>query len=298
MRLLRVGAKGREIPAVLLDDGTAVDVSGLVQDITPSDISEDALKHLQNRVRARAGSLPILDVGSMRIGAPLSGIGKIICVGLNYREHAREAGMDVPTEPVLFLKAPDTIVGPNDTVRIPLGSMKTDYEVELAVVIGKKARYLSESDSPLDYVAGYMVSDDVSERSFQLEHGGQWDKGKNCETFQPLGPWLVTKGDVADIQSLGLGCVINGEVRQRSNTRDMIFTVADIVRYVSQFMVLYPGDVINTGTPQGVGAGFGDGKFLRDGDVAELSIDGLGIQRHEFRSPANATAQPLTRNPG
>lgn len=284
MKLLRVGPKGQETPAVLLDTGTAVDISRLVPDITPDLLSRKALAQLQDAVHAQADSLPTVDLDSTRIGPPLTGIGKIVCVGLNYRKHAEEAGMAIPTEPVLFMKAPDTVVGPNDTVSIPPGSTKTDYEVELAIVIGKKARYFSHSDHPLDYVAGYAVSNDVSERAYQLEHGGQWDKGKNCETFQPLGPWLVTNDDIADVQSLGLSCAINGEVRQNSSTADMIFSVAEVVRYISQFMVLYPGDVINTGTPQGVGAGFEPGKFLRDGDVAEVAIDGLGAQRHEFRN--------------
>jgi len=288
VKLLRVGPEGREIPAAVLESGIVVDISSLVSDIDPTVLSRDAMGRLRHSLSARADSLPTVDLDSTRIGTPLSGIGKVVCVGLNYREHAREAGMEIPSEPVLFLKAADTVVGPNDCVRIPPNSVKTDYEVELAVVIGKKARYLSDSEMPLDYVAGYMISDDVSERTYQLERGGQWDKGKNCETFQPFGPWLVTTEDVKDVQSLGLRCEINGQVRQQSNTKDMIFTVAEIVRYVSQFMVLYPGDVINTGTPQGVGAGLDGGTFLRNGDVAVLAIDGLGSQRHEFRDFAAA----------
>lgn len=284
MKLLRVGPHGQETPAVLLDDGTAVDISRFVPDVTPELLSRAALVKLAGMVHAQAHSLPTLKLDSVRVGAPLTGIGKIICVGLNYRKHAEEAGMALPTEPILFMKAPDTVVGPYDTVNIPPGSTKTDYEVELAIVIGTKARYLSGSDSPLDYVAGYTISNDVSEREHQLERGGQWDKGKNSETFQPLGPWLVTADEVEDVQSLTLSCAINGEVRQNSNTADMIFSVEEIVRYISRFMVLYPGDVINTGTPQGVGSGFTPGRFLRDGDVATLTIDGLGNQRQEFHT--------------
>lgn len=283
MKLLRIGPPGQEIPAVLLDSGTTVDISSLVPDITPEVLSHTALAALRGAIHAGAGSFPVVDLGSARIGAPLSGIGKIVCVGLNYRAHAEEAGLPIPTEPILFMKSPDTVVGPNDTVSIPPGSVKTDYEVELAIVIGERARYLSAECEPLDYVAGYTVSNDVSERTFQMERGGQWDKGKNCETFQPLGPWLVTRDEISDVQSLGLSTTINGEVRQNSNTADMIFTVSELVRYISQFMVLYPGDVINTGTPQGVGAGFVPGKFLKDGDVSEIVIDGLGAQRHQFR---------------
>ena len=284
MKLLRVGPIGHEIPAVLLENGTAVEISSLMPDITPDVLSRKALAHLQHTVLTQADSLPTIDLGSARIGAPLADIGKIVCVGLNYRAHAKEAGLAIPTEPILFMKSPDTVVGPNDTVSIPPGSVKTDYEVELAIVIGEKARYLSAECDPLDYVAGYTVSNDVSERAFQMDRGGQWDKGKNCETFQPLGPWLVTRDEINDVQSLGLRSTINGEVRQNSSTADMIFTVAEVVRYISQFMVLYPGDVINTGTPQGVGASFEPARFLQDRDVAEVVIDGLGFQRHEFRN--------------
>jgi len=290
VKLLRVGPQGCEHPAVLLEDGVTVDISSLLSDITPSTLSRRSLADLRRRVTAQSSSLPRVDLDSIRTGPPLAGIGKIVCVGLNYREHAREAGMGVPTEPVLFMKAADTVVGPNDTVNIPPSSTKTDYEVELAIVIGEQARYLSDSDDPLDYIAGYAISNDVSEREYQMERGGQWDKGKNCETFQPLGPWLVTTDEIEDVQSLSLSCSINGERRQGSSTADMIFPVSEIVRYVSQFMVLHPGDVINTGTPAGVGSGFSPGKFLRHGDVAELSISGLGSQRHQFQNAAKVEA--------
>ncbi len=190
--------------------------------------------------------------------------------------------MEIPTEPILFLKAGDTVVGPNDDVFIPLDSSKTDYEVELAVVIGVKARYISSTEDPLDYVAGFTISNDVSERAFQLERGGQWDKGKNCETFNPLGPELVTKDEIVDPQALAMSSRVNGELRQSSSTEDMIFNVRELIRYVSQFMVLYPGDVINTGTPQGVGAGFVPPKFLKRGDRVEVAIESLGQQSQEF----------------
>ena len=216
---------------------------------------------------------------NIRVGPPLARIGKIVCVGLNYSEHAAEAGLPIPDEPILFMKAPDTVVGPNDVVRVPRASVKTDYEVELAVVIGRTARYLNPDDNPLDYVAGYAVSNDVSEREFQMERGGQWDKGKNCETFNPIGPWLVTSDEVGDPQALTLGSRVNGETRQNSTTADMIFPVAELVRYISQFMTLYPSDVINTGTPQGVGAGFKPPKFVNAGDVVEVFIEKLGAQR-------------------
>ena len=267
----------------MLPDGTVVDIGHLVRDIDGGILGEAELGRISNALRDDAASARVVDVATERIGSPLAQIGKIVCVGLNYREHAAEAGAEVPTEPVLFLKAPYTVVGPNDDVVIPLNSSKTDYEVELAVIIGRTARYLRDDANALEYVAGYAVSNDVSERAFQLEHGGQWDKGKNCETFNPLGPWLVTKDEVPDPQKLGMRLAVNGSSRQNSSTADMIFDVAHIVRYVSRFMTLLPGDVINTGTPQGVGAGFVPGRFLEDGDVVELEIDGLGTQRQTFR---------------
>lgn len=283
MKLLRVGPVGAERPAAMLPNGTVVDIGHLVRDIDGGILGEAELGRISNALRENTASARVVDVATERIGPPLAQIGKIVCVGLNYREHAAEAGAEVPTEPVLFLKAPYTVVGPDDDVIIPLNSGKTDYEVELAVIIGRTARYLRDDVNALEYVAGYAVSNDVSERAFQLEHGGQWDKGKNCETFNPLGPWLVTRDEVPDPQRLGMRLTVNGESRQKSNTADMIFDVAHIIRYVSRFMTLLPGDVINTGTPQGVGAGFVPGRFLEDGDVVELEIDGLGIQRQTFR---------------
>jgi 2-keto-4-pentenoate hydratase/2-oxohepta-3-ene-1,7-dioic acid hydratase in catechol pathway len=217
--------------------------------------------------------------GVERFGPPLARPGKIVCIGLNYRDHAAETGAEIPAEPVMFLKTPDTVVGPDDTVLVPRTSTKTDYEVELAVVLGQQARYLDSPEAALGCVAGYAVSHDVSERAFQTERGGQWDKGKNCETFNPFGPWITTADEVPDPQGLGLRLWVNGDLRQDGTTKDMIFGVAHVVWYLSQFMVLRPGDVINTGTPAGVAMGRADGAYLRAGDVVELEIDGLGRQR-------------------
>jgi 2-keto-4-pentenoate hydratase/2-oxohepta-3-ene-1,7-dioic acid hydratase in catechol pathway len=227
--------------------------------------------------------LPVIDASAERVAPPLAGIGKIICIGLNYSDHAAETGATVPDEPVLFLKTPDTVVGPYDEVLVPRKSVKTDWEVELGVVIGRTARYLDSHEEAMACVAGYVLSHDVSEREFQIERGGTWDKGKNCETFNPLGPWLVPAEDIGDPQQLGLRLWVNGELKQDSSTKNMIFHVAEVIRYLSQFMVLRPGDLINTGTPAGVALGQPDPKpYLRAGDVVELEIDGLGKQRQTF----------------
>ncbi|MBC6445658.1 fumarylacetoacetate hydrolase family protein [Actinokineospora xionganensis] len=279
MKLLRVGPAGEERPAVLDESGALLDLSGIVSDIDGAFLAGGGV----DRVRAAldVGGLPVLPEG-LRIGPPLARPGKIVCVGLNYSDHAEESGMAKPAEPVLFMKAPNTVVGPDDQVLIPRGSRKTDWEVELAVVIGETARYLTGHADALARVAGYAISNDVSEREFQLERGGQWDKGKSCETFNPLGPWVVTAEEVADPQSLGMRLWVNGTPRQDGNSKNMIFAVAEIVRYISQFMVLEPGDVINTGTPAGVAFGLPDPKpYLRAGDVVEVEIDGLGRQRQE-----------------
>ncbi|MCP2164770.1 fumarylacetoacetate hydrolase family protein [Goodfellowiella coeruleoviolacea] len=285
MQLLRLGAVGAEQPAVRTADGTVFDLRPLTEDITGAFLADNGIA----RVRAAldAGDLPVLadpgDGSGQRLGAPLANPGKIVCIGLNYRDHAEETGADLPTEPVLFLKTPDTVVGPHDEVLVPRGSVKTDWEVELGVVIGRTARYLDSAEAALDHVAGYVICHDVSERAFQAERGGTWDKGKNCETFNPMGPYLVPAEDVADPQRLGLRLWVNGEIRQNSSTAQMIFPVAEIIRYLSQFMVLRPGDVINTGTPAGVALGQPEPKpYLRAGDVVELEIDGLGRQRQTF----------------
>ncbi|MEU1667838.1 fumarylacetoacetate hydrolase family protein [Streptomyces sparsogenes] len=282
MKLLRVGPAGAERPAVLDETGTPRDLSGLVEDIDGTLLADEAAL-ARIREAAASGELPALDAGS-RIGPPLGRIGKIVCIGLNYHDHATETGAAIPEEPILFMKAPDTVVGPDDTVLVPRGSVKTDWEVELAVVIGRTARYLESDEEALASVAGYAIAHDVSERAFQIERGGQWDKGKNCETFNPLGPWLVTADEVPDPQALGLRLWVNGELKQDGTTADQIFPVAQVVRYLSQFMTLYPGDVINTGTPAGVALGRPEPKpYLRAGDVVELEIDGLGRQRQEFK---------------
>ncbi len=262
---------------MLSDDGRLLDLSGLLAggDLDAVFFSSDGLARV--RAALAENALPELDGTGLRVGAPVARPGKVVCIGLNYRDHAEESGAQPPAEPVVFMKAGNTVVGPFDQVLIPRNSTKTDWEVELAVVIGRTARYLESPEAALDVIAGYTVSNDVSEREFQLERGGQWDKGKSCETFNPLGPWLVTADEVGDPQQLGLRLWVNGEPRQDGNTKNMIFDVAEIVRYLSWFMVLDPGDVINTGTPAGVA--LGGYPYLREGDVMELEIDHLGRQR-------------------
>ncbi|MCQ4197995.1 MULTISPECIES: fumarylacetoacetate hydrolase family protein [Streptomyces] len=284
MKLLRVGTEGSERPALLDAEGTLRDLSGLVADVDGALLADPAAL---GRIRsaAEAGDLPALDGAGLRVGPPVGNIGKVVCIGLNYYDHARETGAEPPAEPVVFFKAADTVVGPDDTVLVPRGSLKTDWEVELAVVIGRTARYLETAEEGLACVAGYAVAHDVSEREFQIERGGTWDKGKNCETFNPLGPWLVTADEVPDPQRLSLRLWVNGELRQDGTTAEQIFPVGEVVRYVSQFMVLRPGDVINTGTPAGVAMGQPEPKpYLRAGDVVELEIEGLGRQRQELKN--------------
>ena len=284
MKFVRVGPRGRELPAVSADGRTAHPL--------PEDFDVRTTGHREHAAAllasAGAGAGPI-DLACVRLGAPFVP-GKIVCVGLNYRQHAREAGMAAPGEPILFLKAADTLNGPDDDVLIPPGSVKTDYEVELGVVIAETARQLSDEAPVAPHVLGYVTADDVSERAFQLESGGTWDKGKNCETFGPLGPWLVTCDEVPDPQALRLRSWVNGEPRQDSSTADMIFDVAHLVRYTSRFMTLYPGDVVLTGTPEGVGSGFAPPRFLHPGDVVEVDIEGLGRQRHRFVAASEARA--------
>jgi len=272
MRLARHGAPGQERPLVSGADGAWRDLTPVAPDITPAFLGSDLSFDID--------ALPVVeDVG--RFGPPIIP-GKIVCIGLNYRDHAAETKAEPPAEPILFLKTPDTVVGPDDEVLIPRTSTKTDWEVELAVVIGATARYLSAPDDATACIAGYAISNDVSERAFQIERGGQWDKGKNCETFNPLGPWIRTADEVADPQALGLRLWVNGRARQDSSTKEMIFGVDHLVWYLSQFMVLRPGDVINTGTPAGVALGQPDKPYLRAGDVVEIEIDGLGRQRQVF----------------
>ncbi|RSS45567.1 fumarylacetoacetate hydrolase family protein [Streptomyces sp. WAC08241] len=283
MKLLRVGPPGAERPALLDQGGTLRDLSALVDDVDGGLLADAAAL---DRIRAAAGAgvLPPLDATGLRVGPPVGRIGKVVCIGLNYHGHAAETGQATPAEPVVFLKAADTVVGPDDTVLVPRGSVKTDWEVELAIVIGRTARYLETDEEALAHVAGYAIAHDVSEREFQIERGGTWDKGKNCETFNPLGPWLVTADEVPDPQALSLRLWVNGELKQDGHTSDQIFPVAEVVRYVSRFMTLYPGDVINTGTPAGVAMGQPEPKpYLRPGDVVELEVEGLGRQRQELK---------------
>ncbi|MGW4484155.1 fumarylacetoacetate hydrolase family protein [Amycolatopsis sp. NPDC004368] len=284
MQLVRLGAAGEERPFVRAGDGTLYDLSGLTADVDGAFLAADGIARAAAALEA--GELPIAgpETANLRVGPPLASPGKVLCIGMNYRRHAEETGATVPEEPVLFMKAPDVIVGPDDDVLIPRRSSSTDWEVELGVVIGKQARYLDSVEDALGHVAGYVVSNDVSEREFQLHRGGQWDKGKNCETFNPLGPALVSADEVPDPQDLGLRTWVNGKKVQDSSTKDMVFTVAEIIHYLSQFMVLRPGDLINTGTPEGVALGQPEPKpYLREGDVVELEIDGLGRQRQTLR---------------
>jgi len=277
MKLLRIGDFGKEKPAVMLGDGKFVDVSAHVTDYNGAFFESGGLEKLQGLLQ---GKLPAIDLAGKRIGAPVARPWKVIGIGLNYADHAKESNMPIPPEPVMFTKASNTVIGPYDTVLIPRLSKKTDWEVELGVVIGKTARYLADKEQALSYVAGYCISNDVSEREFQMERGGSWDKGKGCETFNPLGPWLVTTDEIPDPQVLAMSLDVNGVRRQTGNTRTMIFNVKHIVWYLSQFMVLEAGDVITTGTPPGVGFGHKPTPiYLKENDVMELTIDGLGKQR-------------------
>lgn len=273
MKLLRYGLKGAEKPALLDSDDNIRDLSLLIGDITPETISPQGLFALK---AINVESLPIVDP-AVRIGIPLVGVGKIICVGLNYRDHAKEAGLPVPKEPVLFLKATSSLSGPNDRVVLPRHSTKSDWEVELAVVIGRTTRNIAIEEAH-NYVSGCCILNDLSEREFQLERGGQWDKGKGCDSFGPIGPWLVTSDEIRDFQDLELWLEINGHRVQSGNTSSMVFDVATLVSYTSQFMTLNPGDIISTGTPPGVGHGHNPPKYLRPGDVIRLGITGLGQQ--------------------
>jgi 2-keto-4-pentenoate hydratase/2-oxohepta-3-ene-1,7-dioic acid hydratase in catechol pathway len=279
MKLARYGKPGQEKPALIDADGKLRDLSGVVPDIAGAALAPAALKKL---AKLDPSTLPAVR-GKPRLGPCVSGTGKFICIGLNFADHAAETGATVPPEPVIFMKATSAIVGPNDDVRIPRGSKKTDWEVELAIVIGKTAKYVSEADA-LKYVAGYCVSHDVSERSFQTERSGQWTKGKSCDTFGPIGPWLVTPDEIKDLDNLGMWLKVNGKTRQNGSTATMVYRPAFLVSYLSQFMSLHPGDVISTGTPPGVGMGMKPPKYLKDGDVVELGIAGLGTQKQTFRA--------------
>ncbi|WP_224275060.1 fumarylacetoacetate hydrolase family protein [Streptomyces sp. LS1784] len=280
MKLMRIGEPGAEIPVVLGEDGRTHGLSGVAEEIDGAFLASGGVERVREALAG--GALPVVETEGRRVGAPVARPGKVVCVGLNYRDHAEETGAAVPERPVVFMKDPSTVVGPYDRVLIPRGSVKTDWEVELAVVIGREARYLASPAEAGAHIAGYAVSNDVSEREFQLEYSAQWDLGKSCETFNPLGPWLVTPDEVGDVQALGLRLAVNGEARQDGDTKNMIFDVAYVVWYLSQYMVLRPGDVINTGTPAGVALGLPGNPYLREGDTVELSIDGLGTQRQTF----------------
>ena len=276
MKLVRYGNPGKEKPGLIDAQGQLRDLSAIVKDIGPDQLGDVALAQLH---KLNPEKLPLVK-GKPRLGSPVGGVGKFIGIGLNYADHAAEAGMPIPPEPIVFMKATTCIQGPHDAVMLPKGSKKSDWEVELGVVIGTRARYVTQKDA-LKFVAGYCTINDISEREYQIERGGSWDKGKGCDTFGPLGPWLVTRDEVPNPQKLAMWLDLNGQRTQTGSTKTMIFSVAKIVSYVSQFMTLMPGDVITTGTPPGVGMGMKPPLFLKKGDVMTLGIEGLGEQRQE-----------------
>lgn len=281
MQLMRLGPAGQERPAVRADDGAVYDISTLTADIDGAFLAGDGVARVREAL-AGGGLAPVADADALRVGAPVARPQAVVCIGQNYAAHAAESGSAPPEKPVIFFKHPNTVVGPYDDVLIPRGAAKVDWEVELAVVIGRRARYLGSPAGALEHVAGYAIANDVSERAFQIEDsGGQWSKGKCCETFNPLGPWLVPADDVADPQGLRLRSSVNEEPRQDSTTRDMVFSVAEIIHHLSHYLVLEPGDVICTGTPEGVALS-GRFPFLKAGDVMELAIDALGTQRQRL----------------
>jgi 2,4-didehydro-3-deoxy-L-rhamnonate hydrolase len=279
VRIIQLGDVGHERPGVLLDDANYIDVSDVTATIDGTFLAGGGIDLLRPIVAERAAAGQHRPLDGARLGAPIARPHQILCTGLNYRDHAEETGQAAPAEPILFTKAPNTLVGPNDDVEIPRGSVKTDWEVELGVVLGSRVSYLDSDEAALAAVAGYVVVNDVSEREFQLERGGQWSKGKSCATFNPCGPHLVTPDEISDVDDLSMWLDVNGEVRQRGSTKTMLFGVAFLIRYLSQFTVLEPGDLINTGTPPGVGMAMSPPAYLRAGDVIELGIDGLGTQR-------------------
>jgi len=275
MKLVRYGRAGAEKPGLIDAEGKLRDLSRIVRDITPETLTPAGLQRLR---AAKPARMPLV-TGKPRLGCPLAGIGKIVCIGLNYTDHAEEVKMALPKEPTIFIKANSAISGPADAIARPRGAVKLDYEVELVAVIGRAALHVEEG-SALRYVAAYCLMNDVSEREFQMEHGGGTTKGKSCDTFAPIGPWIVTADEIADPQALGLWTTVNGERRQQGSTRDMVFPVRQLVSYVSRFMSLQPGDLLSTGTPAGVGHGARPPRYLDDGDVVAMGIDGLGTQQH------------------
>jgi 2-keto-4-pentenoate hydratase/2-oxohepta-3-ene-1,7-dioic acid hydratase in catechol pathway len=282
MKLIRFGEINKEKPGVILPDGTKIDVSKFVNDYDEQFFGNQGIEKLNKWLEKNHDSCPVID-NDNRLGSPLFRPSKIVCVGLNYAKHAKESGMDVPEEPVLFFKASSAIIGPYDSITIPKGSEKSDWEVELAVVIGNKASYVSEKDA-LSHIAGYVLHNDVSERSYQLERSGQWVKGKSCDTFAPIGPFIATPDEIGDPNNLNLWLKLNGEEMQNSNTSDFIFNIQQVVSYISQFMTLLPGDIISTGTPFGVGLGLNPPRYLKEGDVIELGIDGLGVSKQTCKA--------------
>lgn len=284
MKLIRFGEAGNEKPGIIINDGS-YDASSFGEDYNENFFASDGLKRLEKFLKENGNDLPKLS-DNVRLGSPIARPSKIVCIGLNYADHAKETNANIPGEPVVFLKATSSLCGPFDDIIIPKNSEKTDWEVELAVVIEKKANYVTESDA-MNYVAGYCLHNDVSERNFQLERNGTWDKGKGCDTFAPIGPWLVTKEEIADIDNLRLWLSVNGKMMQDGTTANLIFKIPFLVSYVSQFMSLLPGDVISTGTPAGVGLGMKPNIYLKDGDVIELGIDGLGKAKQRCKAYAN-----------
>ena len=281
MKLIRWGAEGSEKTGVIIGDNW-YDTSALGLDYNEAFFANNGLEQLAQFLKENEGKLEQISKEE-RLGAPIARPSKIVCIGLNYVDHARETNANIPAEPIIFMKSTTAMVGPNDDIIIPRNSVKTDWEVELAVVIGKKASYVEESEA-LDYVAGYALHNDVSEREFQIERGGTWDKGKGCDTFAPIGPFLATPDEVGDVDNLRLWLTVNGEAMQDGNTKDFIFNVPNVVSYVSQFMTLLPGDVISTGTPAGVGLGFKPPIYLKPGDVVELGIDNLGTSKQQVKA--------------
>src|SRR5712671_7450085 len=286
MKLIRWGEVGREKPGLLLEDGTRLDASNVVAGYDEKFFEDSGLDTLRRWLDRHESSAPRIS-SSIRLGPPISRPSKIICIGVNYREHVAESGAQVPLEPVVFMKATSSLIGPNDPVVIPKNAKKLDWEVELAVVIGKKASYISKEES-FEFVAGYTLHNDYSERSFQLERGGQWVKGTSADTFAPLGPFVATPDEIPDVHNVRLWLKVNGETKQSGSTKDLVFDVPTLVSYISQFMTLLPGDVISTGTPAGVGMGQKPPRFLVDGDVVELGIDGLGSARQRLRAHSGA----------
>jgi 2-keto-4-pentenoate hydratase/2-oxohepta-3-ene-1,7-dioic acid hydratase in catechol pathway len=285
MKLMRIGPVGHERPVARLDDDTYVDLSDVVPDFDEQFFGDGGLDRIRPIVAERAAAGTVERFAGERIGAPITRPHQILCVGLNYKDHAAETGQAVPDEPILFTKSPNTLVGPNDDVRMPRGATKLDWEVELGIVIGKRCQYLADTNEARDAVAGWVVINDLSERAFQMERGGQWLKGKSAETFSPVGPWLVTTDEVDDVLALDLWLDVNGVRRQTGTTSLMIFDPYEIVRYISQFLVLEPGDLIPTGTPPGVGMGYDPQVWLQVGDTIDLGIDGLGAQRQTVIAP-------------